>query len=264
MTLPPPIATTTSAPCSRAAAPPALASSTVGSAGTGNTSAGTPSPASSPACRAGSLPVHTSARVPSPASTPGSSAARPAPKSTRPAVLNSNLTARRSGCPRGRPRPTWVSRCAARPAGVVRREHRGEPGGPPGLGHHLGDRVPPGRVVRRLLVRGRGLLVAVDLGQHHVPGVGLVLQHVEPQHARLGERRPRVDQRRGEEIRGLLRPDPDMYMNDQHVPILPHARSGTQPRAGQSTTDRSANKSLKSFYPERAISLSKRACGVVR
>ena len=89
MTLPPPIAATTSAPCSRAAAVPARASSTVGSPATGNTAAGNPSPASSPACRAGSAPVHTSTRDPSPARRPGSSAARPAPKTMRPAVANS-------------------------------------------------------------------------------------------------------------------------------------------------------------------------------
>jgi hypothetical protein len=40
-------------------------------------------------------------------------------------------------------------------------------------------------------------------------------------------------QRRGEQIRGPFRPDLGPYMNHQHVPILPHARTGTQPRAGR-------------------------------
>src|SRR5580692_7703571 len=62
MTLPPPIAATTSAPCSRAAAAPARARSTVGSPPTENCAAASPSPASSPAWRAGSAPVHTSTR----------------------------------------------------------------------------------------------------------------------------------------------------------------------------------------------------------
>ena len=99
-------------------------------------------------------------------------------------------------------------------------EHRGEPGRLPGFGHHLGDRVPPDRVVRRQLVRRRRVVVPVDLDQHHVLRVGLVLQHVEAQHSGLAQRRPRVDQRRGQEVLGPSRPDPDMNMNYQHEPIL--------------------------------------------
>jgi len=48
LTLPPPIAAITSAPCRRAAPTAAWASPTVGSAATGNTAAASPSPASSP------------------------------------------------------------------------------------------------------------------------------------------------------------------------------------------------------------------------
>ena len=75
--------------------------------------------------------------------------------------------------------------------------------------------------MRRLLVRGRRLVVAVDLHQHHMARVGLVLDHVEPQHPGLAQRRPRVDQRRGQEVPGPARPDPDVNVNDQHVPIFP-------------------------------------------
>ena len=71
---------------------------------TANTAAGSPSPASSPAWRAGSAPVHTSTRDPSPASTPGSSAARPAPAMMRPAVANSKA-GRRHGEPLAQPSP---------------------------------------------------------------------------------------------------------------------------------------------------------------
>jgi hypothetical protein len=37
-------------------------------------------------------------------------------------------------------------------------------------------------------------------------------------------------QRRGQEIRGPFRPDPGIYMNHLHVPILPHARTGALAR----------------------------------
>jgi hypothetical protein len=98
MTLPPPIAATTSAPCSRAAATPARANSTVGSPATGNTAAGSRSPASKLPWRAGLAPVHTSTRDPSPATTPGSSAARPGPAMIRPAVANSKSISMLSSC----------------------------------------------------------------------------------------------------------------------------------------------------------------------
>jgi hypothetical protein len=52
--------------------------------------------------------------------------------------------------------------------------------------------------------------------------IGLVLDDVEPQHARLAQRCPRVRQRRGQELLDLPRPDPHMYMNDQHALILLH------------------------------------------
>ena len=92
MTLPPPIAATTSARCSRAAAAAALARSTVGSPATGNTAVGRPSRASRSACRSGLAPVQASTREPYRARSPGSSADRPAPNMTRPAVANSNAS----------------------------------------------------------------------------------------------------------------------------------------------------------------------------
>ena len=79
ITLPPPIAATTSAPCSRPAATAARARATVGSPATGNTTAGRPSPASRSACRPGLAPVQASTREPQPANSAGSSADRPAP-----------------------------------------------------------------------------------------------------------------------------------------------------------------------------------------
>ena len=84
-------------------------------------------------------------------------------------------------------------------------------------GHHLGDRITPGRIVRRQLVRRRSLLIPVDLGQHHMRRIGLILHHIKPQHARLGQRLPRIDHRGSQEILDPLRPDPHMNMNDQHA-----------------------------------------------
>src|SRR5215470_3382150 len=111
MTLPPPIAATTSAPCSRAATAPARARSIVGSPGTANIAAGRSKPDSRSAWRPGFAPVHTSTRDPSPASSPGSSAARPGPATMRAAVANSNaVTVSRSPTrprPPGRSPRTW-------------------------------------------------------------------------------------------------------------------------------------------------------------
>jgi hypothetical protein len=60
--------------------------------------------------------------------------------------------------------------------------------------------------------------------------VGLVLDDVEPQNARLLDRRLRVVQGRGEELVDRLRAYPYVNMNDQHVSILPdlvRAATGT-------------------------------------
>ena len=84
--------------------------------------------------------------------------------------------------------------------------------------------------MRFLLVRGGRIGVTVDLHQDHVAGVVVVLDHVEPQHAGLAKRGPRVDQRRGQEVRGPPRPDPDVHVNDQHDQILPH-EGGHRPGA---------------------------------
>src|SRR5215472_9396110 len=129
ITLPPPIAATTSAPCSLAAATAALARSTVGSPATGNTTVGRLSPASRSACRYGLAPVQTSTRLPYPASSPGRSADRPAPKITRPAVANSNASTALPG-----PR-------ADRPIAAPGREDGRELGRVPRLRHHLGHGV---------------------------------------------------------------------------------------------------------------------------
>src|SRR5215472_10688130 len=172
MTAPPPIVTTTSAPCRRPDATPARTSSTVGSSRTAKTAAAVPRLASSRSCRPGLPPVHTSTRDPSPDTTAGSSAARPAPKTTRDAVANSNVT----------PSPR-----AALPPLVTGREDGGELRRLARHGHHLRDRIPPGSVVGRQLVGGRGRFIAVNLGQHHVRRVSLIADDVEPQHARFGQ-----------------------------------------------------------------------------
>jgi hypothetical protein len=51
----------------------------------------------------------------------------------------------------------------------------------------------------------------------------LVLDHVETQHARLGERRLRIDLRGGQELRDLFGPDAGVNMNGKHVLILLYA-----------------------------------------
>src|SRR5215217_7286597 len=106
-------------------------------------------PAMSSACRAGWEPVQTSARDPSPAASEGSSAARPGPKTTRPAVANSN--------------GAGLLMPSARPTLALGRKDRGELRRGPWLGHHLGDGVAPRLVMVRVLVRGRRVLVPVDL-----------------------------------------------------------------------------------------------------
>ena len=97
----------------------------------------------------------------------------------RPAVANSNASMPVTRAPRGRP--------VAAPGG----EDGGELGRGPRLRHHLGHGVPPGRVVRLLLVRGGRLGIAVDLHQDHVAGVVVVLDHVKPQHTGLPAKRAR-------------------------------------------------------------------------
>ena len=79
----------------------------MGSPVTGNTTAGRPSPASRSACRAGLAPVQASTREPQAANSAGSSADRPAPTITRPAVANSNASIPRAAY-RG-PAPTAQS-----------------------------------------------------------------------------------------------------------------------------------------------------------
>src|SRR5215207_6964282 len=214
ITLPPPTATTRSARWSRAAATASRARSTVGSARTRNVAHGMISVANSSACRSGCEPAQISALDPSAAVTGASSAARPGPNTTRPAVANSNGAGLMA---------------SGRPAFVFGREDRPEPRGGPRLGHHLGDRLPPVLIVRRVLVRGRGGLVAVDLDQDDLRRIGLVLDDVEPQHARLVQRRPRVDQRRREEVLDPIRPNPHLNMYDQHPAILAAARSPSPP-----------------------------------
>jgi hypothetical protein len=108
-TLPPPMATTTSAPSSLAVAVAATASATVGSPATVTTVDGRPTGSSSARYRRGSDPVQISALVPRPATISGSSLALPGPNTTRPAVAKSNggtgmAVSRPSGLPRpGRP-----------------------------------------------------------------------------------------------------------------------------------------------------------------
>jgi hypothetical protein len=68
--------------------------------------------------------------------------------------------------------------------------------------------------VRFQLVRRGRAVVAVDLYQDHMAGVVVVLDHVEPQDTGLTQGGPGVDQRRGQEVRGAPRPDPDMNVND--------------------------------------------------
>ena len=149
----------------------------------------------------------------------------------------------RPGCARRWRTQTGSSR-SARPALVAVGEHGGEPGRCPRLGHHLGDRVAPDGVVRRELVRGRGVVVAVHLGEDHVLRVGLILDHVEPQHAGLTQRGLRVDQRCGEEIVDPPGPHPDVNMDDQHVLILLHGANIRSP-----ATRRSPAATLRAVMP---------------
>jgi hypothetical protein len=74
--------------------------------------------------------------------------------------------------------------------------------------------------MRRQLVRSRGLLIPVDLGQDHVRRVRLILQDIETHDSRLSQRCPRIDQRGSQEILHPARPDPHLNMDDQHSLIL--------------------------------------------
>src|ERR1019366_55156 len=75
--------------------------------------------------------------------------------------------------------------------------------------------IAPGRIMRRQLMRSRRIAVTVDLRQDHVRWIGLILDNVETQNARL-------PQRRGQEIPDPSRPDPRMNMDYKHVLILLH------------------------------------------
>ena len=222
MTLPPPIATITSAPCSRAAATPARASRSWA-----RRPPVTPRPAAQPGSsrRAGRVLARAHQR---PEPQPGQHARqfrRPAGAGDDPAG-GAELEGRRGhGEPRASLRP---------PPGTPRRTWRI---------HVAPPSFPPPRPARRRSARSACVL---PRHRHHgsprsrntCAGSASSWTTSKPSTCGLGQRRPRVEQRGGEEILNPFGRTRDMNMDDQHAPILLHgAGKGPGPRRASSRAD---------------------------
>src|SRR5881394_3013792 len=203
MTLPPPMATTTSTCSRRASATPDSTRSVLGSPPTAKGATANPrrrSAANNGAARPGVFPVTRSARFPNVPAATAASGSVPTPNTILVAVANSKRMARSTSSPRSVVRET-VPILRARP----------------GHGHHRRHGVPPLRIVRGLLVfRGR-LVVPIDLDQLEPCRVVDLLHDIEPRDTRLLHTLPGVFEGSGLESFDGLSLHLNLDEDDEHM-----------------------------------------------